>query len=354
MEIVKATNIVLQQMLGGQSLTSSSAVSGFSLLYTLLLLLTSMGDSPARDQLMQTLDIGPAAVDQMLPVLDRLAPSIQAVAASFLRPEFGKFNLAITDLQQDKLRSGTYALHSVDDVNQWCSNATGGRIPTILQKLTDADVMVLASALHFKANWTRQFESFRTAPEPWTDLTGAVRDVDTMHLGPTTLPVWTSPVSTGVVLGYVDAPSVSAVISLPVEEGEAGLRDAIDEMARDRPEQTAQPTRASIALPKFRVETTTDCTPVLAGLGLDMLGVPFPVDAIVGAPRLLVSQAVQKVFLDVTEAGTEAAAVTALVMMGSSFSSDPHMIMEFNRPFLFTLVDNETGLRLFSAVVTNI
>ncbi len=352
MEIVKATNIVLQQMLGGQSLTSSSAVSGFSLLYTLLLLLTSMGDSPARDQLMQTLDIGPAAVDQMLPVLDRLAPSIQAVAASFLRPEFGKFNLAITDLQQDKLRSGTYALHSVDDVNQWCSNATGGRIPTILQKLTDADVMVLASALHFKANWTRQFESFRTAPEPWTDLTGAVRDVDTMHLGPTTLPVWTSPVSTGVVLGYVDAPSVSAVISLPVEEGEAGLRAAIDEMARDRPEQTAQPIPTSIALPRFRVETTTDCLPVLAGLGLGP-GVPFPVDAIDGSPRLSVSQAVQKVFLDVTEAGTEAAAVTALVLAKSALYGEP-VTMEFNRPFLFTLVDTETGLRLFSAVVTEL
>ncbi len=352
MEIVKATNIVLQQMLGGQSLTSSSAVSGFSLLYTLLLLLTSMGDSPARDQLMQTLDIGPAAVDEMLPTLNRLEP-MQSLAATFLRPRAGSLEASIADLQQSKLKSQAYPLYSVDDVNNWCSAATEGRIPTILDHLADEEVMVLASAIHFKANWSDPFPSAMTTPQLWTDLTGSERKVDTMHLYDAYQPVWRDPVSSGVVLSYRDAPSISAVISLPTLPGEKGLDVAIQQMAHGRPELGANPRDVTVELPKFLVETTTDCLPVLAGLGLDALFQPFPVTAIEGAPLLGVSQAIQKVFLDVTEAGTEAAAVSAIAMFESA-PAEPPVVVSFNRPFVFALVDNETGLRLFSAVISNL
>ena len=65
---------------------------------------------------------------------------------------------------------------------------------------------------------------------------------------------------------------------------------------------------------------------------------------------LFVSQVVQKAFVEVNEEGAEAAAATsASVCMG--ISMDPEFTC--NRPFLFLIKDNLTGIILFSGHVTD-
>ena len=67
------------------------------------------------------------------------------------------------------------------------------------------------------------------------------------------------------------------------------------------------------------------------------------------AGRLSVSAVVQKAFVEVNEAGTEAAAATAGMMMLSSLPP------QFNCdcPFLYMIKDNLTGLVLFAGRVAN-
>jgi serpin B len=67
------------------------------------------------------------------------------------------------------------------------------------------------------------------------------------------------------------------------------------------------------------------------------------------ACRLFVSTVVQKAFVEVNEAGTEAAATTALMMMMQCLPP------QFNCdcPFLYMIKDNLTGLVLFAGRVTN-
>jgi serpin B len=57
----------------------------------------------------------------------------------------------------------------------------------------------------------------------------------------------------------------------------------------------------------------------------------------------------QKTFLDVNEAGTEAAAVTAL---GATRGISEPMII--NRPFFFAIHDNQTGTILFMGSVVDL
>ncbi len=69
------------------------------------------------------------------------------------------------------------------------------------------------------------------------------------------------------------------------------------------------------------------------------------------AAKLWVSAVVQKAFIEVNEEGSEAAAATAMVVMCYSISICPKF--ECDRPFLYFVKDNLTGLILFAGRVAN-
>ena len=66
---------------------------------------------------------------------------------------------------------------------------------------------------------------------------------------------------------------------------------------------------------------------------------------------LFVSQVVQKAFVEVNEEGTEAAAATACSMTDCAMPMNPEFTA--NRPFMFLIRDNLTGIILFSGHVTD-
>merc|ERR1712001_192374 len=65
-----------------------------------------------------------------------------------------------------------------------------------------------------------------------------------------------------------------------------------------------------------------------------------------GKKDLYVSKVVQKAFIEVNEDGTEAAAATAGVMMMRAMVINPSFTCD--RPFMFMIRDNLTGVTLFS------
>ena len=71
-------------------------------------------------------------------------------------------------------------------------------------------------------------------------------------------------------------------------------------------------------------------------------------------PWLVVSEAIQKAFIEVDEVGTTAAATTASVVQsrGGSLGPDPKEFIA-DHPFLFFVRDLQTGLLLFQGRVAN-
>ncbi|MGB6874316.1 MAG: serpin family protein, partial [Dehalococcoidia bacterium] len=71
-----------------------------------------------------------------------------------------------------------------------------------------------------------------------------------------------------------------------------------------------------------------------------------------GSPDLFISEVIHKAFVSVDEAGTEAAAATAVIM---EYSAVPESLMEVtvDRPFIFLIRDIETGAILFVGRVMN-
>jgi serpin B len=106
-------------------------------------------------------------------------------------------------------------------------------------------------------------------------------------------------------------------------------------------------------MPRFEFDSEFSLKDTLAGMGMP---VAFTDDAdlsgMTGNPELFISDVIHKAFVAVDEAGTEAAAATA-VIMDLTAVPEPPMEVSIDRPFVFLIRDIETGAILFVGRVLN-
>jgi serpin B len=101
--------------------------------------------------------------------------------------------------------------------------------------------------------------------------------------------------------------------------------------------------RVDLALPRWETRAALDLGPVMTELGL-----PIPGGDMSGiAPDLEIGTAVHAADITVDEAGTEAAAATAVGMELTSAPVDGPVTITVDRPFLFAVRHVGTGAPLF-------
>ena len=114
--------------------------------------------------------------------------------------------------------------------------------------------------------------------------------------------------------------------------------------------------KVEVTLPRFKIESKFDLVEPLMKLGMTDMFDESSADfsGMTGGNNkgLYVSKVLQKAFVEVNEEGTEAAAATAAIMMGRSRQPEPERFT-CDRPFMFLIRDNLTGLILFSGHVTD-
>src|ERR1043165_5765468 len=69
---------------------------------------------------------------------------------------------------------------SADVINDWVSNATSKKIPTIVDHFDGDEVMFLINAIYFKGIWQNQFDKSQTSSAPFHALDGSTSNVQVM------------------------------------------------------------------------------------------------------------------------------------------------------------------------------
>ena len=112
-----------------------------------------------------------------------------------------------------------------------------------------------------------------------------------------------------------------------------------------------------LSLPKFKIETSIPLNSLLKSLGMTEA---FSDDAdfsrMTGKKDLFISDVIQKAFIDVNENGTEAAAATDVVMRMKAMmrpNPEPPVTVTIDHPFMYALVENQSGAILFLGDVQN-
>ena len=126
---------------------------------------------------------------------------------------------------------------------------------------------------------------------------------------------------------------------------EGGVREVLSMM---------KPQKINLRLPKFKLEYETSLVKTLESMGVrSVFSGAADLSGIARGP-LAVSDVLQKTVVDVDEAGTEAAAVTAIMVKLTSARVEPVPMMNVNRPFYYMLADPDSGTVLFIGRVMNL
>lgn len=108
-------------------------------------------------------------------------------------------------------------------------------------------------------------------------------------------------------------------------------------------------------MPKFKLETSLVLDKALKKMGIETAyTTAADFKGISAMGPLSLGTVKQKCYIDVTEKGTEAAAVTSAQVSLTSLSPNPVARMTVDRPFIFIISDSQTNNILFVGKVVNL
>jgi serpin B len=239
-------------------------------------------------------------------------------------------------------------------INNWVSDQTEGRIKDLIpQGLIDSLTrLVLTNAIYFNAAWQEPFNKDATHDGTFYLLNG----------DEITVPMMRQTESFGysegdgyqaVELPY-DGREVSMVILLPTAGNFESFEDSLDAKRLDEIIGGLEYRQVALTMPKFEFDSDFSLGETLAAMGMPLAfsgGADF--SGMTGNRDLFIADVVHKAFVSVDEAGTEAAAATAVVMPMAIMPPEEPVEVTVDHPFIFLIRDIETGTILFIGRVLN-
>ena len=295
-----------------------------------------------------------AAYKSLIPLLSTLDPSVKMAFANstwfdLAWPPSANYRQSVTDAFGAKVTSLSFqAPSTVTTINDWVSAATNTRIPKIIESFDPGEIAMLINATYFKGRWRSQFNVQDTRSEPFRVTSSQTLSVPTMHAQHGL--VRSAGRSDGTVIGelpYGGDAFVMDIVLPPI----GTIETFVDSLtpSRWRALVALLPDSSSsqlIQLPKYRLETERLLNDGLISLGMTRAFANAQLNPMFVSPSadLAVGRVIQKVFVDVNEEGTEAAAVTAIGIVTTSLGPAGFIV---DRPFLFVIRDRLTGTILF-------
>ena len=240
---------------------------------------------------------------------------------------------------------------AADVINNWVSLHTYGKITRIITPPIPPEVMMyLINAVYFKGSWTYRYDPQYTKTDQFTHDDGSQTSCSMMSQTDT-IPYF----ATGGVQ-VADIPYGSGSFSMTVVLPPQGVN--IDAFVGSLTQEQWNSwisglSRKAVALwmPKFKIQYgAVSLERSLKSLGMSIAfsdGADFT-----GIDRrggLAISDVLHKTFVQVDEVGTEAAAVTVVIIRATvaiGGQEDPIML-KLNRPFIYAIREHATGSLVF-------
>lgn len=236
------------------------------------------------------------------------------------------------------------------EINDWVDQNTDGMIPEILDRIPEEAVMYLVNALAFDAKWQSPFPDYCVSEGSFTAEDGTVRTVEYMHAEQHSY--LDDGQATGF-LKYYEGGRYAFAALLP-DEGlsvDAYLA-SLDGAALRALLTSPQSETVYISLPKFETRWTGELSSALKTMGMelpfDTMQADFSGLGTSTEGNLAISRVLHKTYLSVSEEGTRAGAATTVEMACGAAPRDiePKYVY-LERPFVYLLIDCETGIPLF-------
>ncbi len=270
-------------------------------------------------------------------------------------PDFIAVNTSNYDAKVERLNFSSPA--AVETINNWVADKTHDKIMKIIDKLNDLDRMVLLNAVYFNGIWSKKFDEGGTKMRNFTKKDGTNEEVPMMSKEDA-LEYTSNELFQAIQLPYGNG-QYNMVVLLP-SEGKSS-QDVINELNSENwknwGESFHKKEHVMVTMPRFKFAFDSELKNVLKKMGMlqafDSKLANFSKITNQGDPYI--SSVIHKSYIDVNENGTEAAAVTAVIISVTSVGPDDIQKIYFtvDKPFVFAITEKDTGAILFIGEVQN-
>lgn len=242
---------------------------------------------------------------------------------------------------------------TVQSINNWCGEHTAGKITHIIDELSPNDVMVLVNALYFNAPWEKAFDPEGTEKAVFH---GVVEDKEVPMMYTKDKYAYAEYQGCQLIrLPYAGGRYSMIVVLPPYGWGIDNILPYVNGTAYKGAMQMLSKQEVVFRMPQFKLETSLVLDKALKKMGVETAYTPAAdFKGISAMGPLSLGTVKQKCYIDVTEKGTEAAAVTSAQVRLTSAAPHPVVRMTVDRPFIFIISDSQTDNIIFVGKVVNI
>lgn len=242
---------------------------------------------------------------------------------------------------------------TVKAINNWCAENTEGKISKIIDELGRGTVMVLMNALYFNAPWEYAFNPDQTTDKVFHGISG---DKNVPMMTRKARFMYAEYQGCQMVrLPYAGDRYAMYIVLPPANMDVNSVIPYISESAYDAAMGMLAAGEVILEMPKFKLEASLLLNDALEKMGIQTaFSGAADFSGISAMGPLSLSQVHQKCYIDVSEKGTEAAAVTSAQVRLTSVAPSRVQKMTVDRPFLFLISDTQTDNILFAGKIVDL
>ena len=240
------------------------------------------------------------------------------------------------------------------DINNWGKKNTDGKIEKIIDDLDPDAVMYLINTVLFDAEWENIYKKNEVRDGAFTAIDSTKKTVPMMYSEEHSY--LDDGKATGFIKPYKNGYSFVALlpnedISLSGYVASMTGKSFIDtiENAKEVPVETA--------IPKFSYDYDIEMSGALKALGMllpfDAEKADFSALGSSDSGNIFISRVLHKAYIAVDEKGTKAGAATAVETVYTALEEGVYKVT-LDRPFVYAITDDATGLPVFIGTVTDI
>jgi len=256
-----------------------------------------------------------------------------AIFTQYLKDNLGKEFLN----KASKYKTHIGKLEGAEQVNNWCSESTDGKITNIVDKIDDEINMLLINVIYFNGEWEKEFDKKNTKKGEFTNYKKEKKLIDFMRISDKFY-CHEDDNMQSVLLNYKED-NMKALIILPTNEYDINKyiqNFSIQDYNNILNSMTEE--KFNLILPKFEINFDCELKNVLMKLGMKNA---FTDNAdfsnLINDKDIKIDNVFHKAYIKVDEKGTKAYAATKVTGKKTKLKSN---VMDVNHPFLF-IIRNE-------------
>ena len=245
----------------------------------------------------------------------------------------------------------------MNDINQWVRRQTRDKIQSLLAQPLPLDtLLVILNAIYFKGIFQTKFDKELTTDQQFFNHQNQQKTIKMMRRIGT--------------FNYTEVEELdSKLLELPYTGDDIGLyvllpnqRQGLTSLKNNITDFSVIETAinnlieedVNVMIPKFKIESKYSLPETLSTLGMNLVfGGQADLSRIDGRGRLFVSDVTHKAYIEVSEEGTEATAVTGIIILPASANIYPKRrpIFRADHPFMYFIRDKRNGMVLFGGYI---